>query len=299
MGDPLVSVLMTSYNREKYIAEAIESVLASTFTDFELLIVDDVSSDRTVEIARSFEAKDSRIRVVVNEKNLGQFANRNRAAELSKGKYLKYLDSDDMLYPTGLEVLVAMMERFPTAGYGLCSLEQDDERMYPYVLGPKEAYERHFIRQIPLFHKAPLSSIIKRTAFEAVGGFTNPKGEGDYDMWLSLSTRHSVVLMPEGVAWYRVHDEQIDAQRRGDPLIRFRYFLVTLKFLGASCPLEPRQREVVARQTHKNMAADIIRAFVHHSPAKAAEMYRAANYRFGLFLGYCWAAGTSKLAFSK
>ncbi len=232
---------MTSYNREKYIAEAIESVLASTFTDFELLIVDDVSSDRTVEIARSFEAKDSRIRIVVNEKNLGQFANRNHAAELSKGKYLKYLDSDDMLYPTGLEVLVHMMERFPTAGYGLCSLEQDDDRMYPFLLGPKEAYERHFIKKILLFHKAPLSSIIKRTAFDAVGGFTNPKGEGDYDMWLSLSTRHPVVLMPEGVAWYRVHDEQIDAQRRGDPLVRFRYFLVTLSYLGANCPLEPSQ----------------------------------------------------------
>lgn len=290
---------MTAYNREKYIGEAIESVLASTYPDFELVIVDDVSTDQTVDIARSYAGKDPRIKVFVNEKNLGQFANRNRAAELSKGKYLKYLDSDDMLYPTGLEVLVDMMERFPTAGYGLCSLEQDDDRMYPFMLGPKEAYERHLVRKIPLFHKAPLSSIIKRTAFDAVGGFTNPKGEGDYEMWLSLSAKHHVVLMPHGVAWYRVHDEQIDVQRRGDPLVRFRYFLVTLKYLGDNCPLEPRQKEAVAGQMHKEMAVDIVKAFVHHSPAKAAEMYRAANYRFGLFIGYCWQAGRSKWSFSK
>jgi glycosyltransferase involved in cell wall biosynthesis len=299
MADPIVSVLMTSYNRERYIGEAIESVLASTYSDFELLIVDDVSTDGTVAIARSFAARDPRIKVFVNEQNLGQFANRNRAAALSKGKYLKYLDSDDLLYPTGLEVLVEMMERFPTAGYGLCSLAQDDDRMYPFVLGPKEAYERHFIQKIPLFHKAPLSSIIKRTAFDAVGGFTNPRGEGDYDMWLSLSSGHPVVLMPEGVAWYRVHEEQIDTQRRSDPGIRFRYFLVTLKHLGENCPLEPGQIKAVVKQTHKDMVVDIGKAFVYHSPAKAAEMYRAADYRFGRFLGYCFVAGRSKLSFGK
>jgi glycosyltransferase involved in cell wall biosynthesis len=75
---PLVSVLMTAYNREKYIAEAIQSVLSSSYTNFELIIVDDRSSDRTVEIARSFEKRDSRIRVYVNEQNLTQTGIRRR-----------------------------------------------------------------------------------------------------------------------------------------------------------------------------------------------------------------------------
>ena len=79
--DPLVSLLMTAFNREKYIAEAIESVLASTYTNFELIVVDDCSKDATVEIARKYEKQDERIKVYINEINLGQFPNRNKAAE--------------------------------------------------------------------------------------------------------------------------------------------------------------------------------------------------------------------------
>src|SRR6266540_3355288 len=143
MANPLVSVLMTSYNREKYISAAIESVLASTYTNFELIITDDQSRDSTVAIARKYAEIDKRIRIVVNEKNLGQFGNRNFAATLAKGKYIKYLDSDDLIYPNGLEIMVNMMEKYPDAGYGLCSLDQDEKNIFPFMLSPKEAYKRH------------------------------------------------------------------------------------------------------------------------------------------------------------
>src|ERR1700748_2916719 len=98
MASPLVSVLMTAYNREKYIEEAIESVLASSYTNLELIIVDDCSKDNTVEIARSYEARDPRVKVFINEKNLGDYPNRNRAASLAKGEYIKYVDSDDVMF---------------------------------------------------------------------------------------------------------------------------------------------------------------------------------------------------------
>src|SRR5947207_2038625 len=120
MTAPLVSVLTTAYNREKYIAEAIESVLACSFKDFELIIVDDCSADRTVAIGRRYPSE-SRVRVHVNEKNLGDYPNRNRAASLAQGRYLKYVDSDDVIYPHGLEAMVGMMERFPDSGLGLAA----------------------------------------------------------------------------------------------------------------------------------------------------------------------------------
>ncbi len=79
MIQSLISILMTAYNREHYITEAIESVLASTYQNWELIIVDDGSKDDTVSIAKSYAAEDARIKVHVNEKNLGDYPNRNRA----------------------------------------------------------------------------------------------------------------------------------------------------------------------------------------------------------------------------
>ena len=117
MNNPIASILTTVYNREKYIAACIDSVLASSYQDWELIIVDDVSTDASVAIAQSYEQKDPRIKVYVNEKNLGDYPNRNKAASYAKGKYLKYLDADDIIYPHGLEVMVHTMEQFPEAAW--------------------------------------------------------------------------------------------------------------------------------------------------------------------------------------
>lgn len=204
---PLVSILMTSYNREKYISQAIESVLNSTYENFELIIVDDVSTDNTVKIAQSYKYRDKRVKVFINKENLGDYPNRNKAASYAKGKYLKYVDADDMIYPYGLEQLVYYMEQFPNAGYGLCSLNQNIKRPFPFVLSPVEAYSYHYL-QDGLFHKAPLSSIIKRKIFIDSGGFKPERMVGDFEMWHRLSLNYSVVLMPHGIVWYRKHDSQ-------------------------------------------------------------------------------------------
>ena len=206
-NQPMVSVLMTAYNREKYIEEAIKSVLDSTYKNFELIIVDDGSKDNTVEIAKAYAVKDARIKVYVNEQNLGDYPNRNKAASYATGKYLKYVDADDMIYPRGLEILVEMMEEFPEAGWGLCSMSQFIEKPFPFMLDPKEAFHYNYLGP-GLFHRAPLSSIIKREIFEAVEGFKSIRMAGDFEMWHRLAQQYNVVLMPDGIVWYREHDEQ-------------------------------------------------------------------------------------------
>ena len=87
--------------------------MTSTYQNWELLIVDDCSIDRTVEIVRFYKAKDKRIRVYVNGKKQGQFPNRNKAASFAKGKYLKYLDSDNIIYPSDLKEMVDALEHIP------------------------------------------------------------------------------------------------------------------------------------------------------------------------------------------
>lgn len=202
-----ISVLIAAYNCEKFIATAINSVLNSSFRDFELIIVDDNSKDRTPHIIRSFLPRDGRIKFYQNTSNLGDYPNRNKAASYAKGKYLKYVDCDDLIYPWGLEALWNCMEKFPNAGWGLCSLAQDKSRIFPFELSPAEAYRYHYLGP-KLFHKAPLSSIISRKLFEKAGGFETQRFTGDFELWHRLAVLSPVVLMPHGMVWYRFHDQQ-------------------------------------------------------------------------------------------
>ncbi|MEH2056200.1 MAG: glycosyltransferase family 2 protein [Nostoc sp.] len=106
--NPKVSVIIPAYNTEAYIAKAIESVLEQTLTDIEVIIVDDGSSDKTVEVAKSFT--DQRLKVIVNQQNLGVSAARNRALKAAQGEWIAVLDSDDWYAPERLEKLVLLAE---------------------------------------------------------------------------------------------------------------------------------------------------------------------------------------------
>ena len=110
---PLVSVILPTYNRESYLTESIESVLAQTYTNFELLIVNDCSTDYTAELLDDFRKKDQRIRVIENEVNKGAPASRNIAVGLADGKYLAMMDSDDISLPKRFEKQMEFLEKQP------------------------------------------------------------------------------------------------------------------------------------------------------------------------------------------
>ncbi len=114
MMGPQVSVCMPVYNNAHYLAESIQSVLDQRFNDYEILVIDDCSTDRTAEIAMEFVAKDPRIRLFVNPSNLGMVPNWNRCLELSRGTYVKFLFGDDLFSsPDTLRLMVEAMEQFP------------------------------------------------------------------------------------------------------------------------------------------------------------------------------------------
>ncbi|MCW3789196.1 glycosyltransferase family 2 protein [Plebeiibacterium sediminum] len=207
MQQPLISILMTVYNREKYIAQAIQSVLDSSYSNWELIIVDDQSTDKSVEIAYKFEKIDKRINVYVNEKNLGDYPNRNKAASYAKGKYIKYLDSDDLIYPHGLEVMVTSMELFPKAGFGISWHTTKTLIPFPFCVSSRDVYKQQFLGN-GFFSIGPTGAIIKREIFEELGKFTEMRYSGDFDSWLKFSAEYDVVVFQPGLHWWRIHEEQ-------------------------------------------------------------------------------------------
>lgn len=204
-GKPLVSVLMTAYNRAAYIGNAIESVLANTYENFELIIVDDCSTDNTLEVIEKYRQQDSRIKVYKNETNLGDYPNRNKAASYANGKYLKYCDSDEELYSFCLSIMVDSMEECSDAALGLSHVH--DVRRLPYTVSSEEAYKLHYFNKY-FFHNAPTSTIIRRAEFEKEGGFRNIRHRGDYDLWLRLAAKYPVARVPAFLTWNFDHEGQ-------------------------------------------------------------------------------------------
>lgn len=209
---PLVSVLMTAYNREKYIAEAIESVLSSTYTNFELIIVDDCSSDNTYTIASHYLKTDVRIKLYKNDFNLGQFANRNKAINLSQGLYIKFLDSDDKIMQNGLELMVKSMLAFPNAGLGVPAKEAFKNNL-PYQLSLSESVALHYCGENHLCY-GPTGTIFKREAIINVGLFEVKYGIlTDTLLNIKIASLYNTVLFENDLFYWRRHDDQVTAEQ--------------------------------------------------------------------------------------
>lgn len=255
---PIVSVLMTAYNREQYIAEAIESVLASTYANFELIIVDDCSTDKTFEIIQYFAARDNRIRLFQNEKNLGDYPNRNKAASYAKGKYLKYIDSDDKILDFGLAYCVEQMEKYPEAGLGMyyhCEKENVAAECWP----SEKIVREHFFKR-PLLSMGPTGTIIKRQKFEQTGRFDTRFGVAS-DMFFNIrfAARSPIVMLPTLFVYYRRHEGQEINNRMGYLVFGYLYF----KELMKQVPLPLQKREVcyLYRKMQKRHSINLVKYF--------------------------------------
>ena len=251
---PLVSVLMTAFNREAFIASSIESVLNSIYPNFELIIVDDCSKDNTVAVAGEYMKKDNRVHVYVNETNLGDYSNRNKAASYAKGKYIKYVDSDDLMYPYCLYMMVKCMEQYPEAGYGLSAVGNPDAP-YPLCVSPKEAYMEHF-GGYGHFDRAPGSAIIKKEVFDAVGGFSGKRMIGDYELWLKLSMKYSMVKMPRDLFWDRRHAGQESQSGYSKQYADLKQQVLNEALSNKDCPLSKVEIDNIMSKVKKKAMRD-------------------------------------------
>ena len=198
-----VSVLMTAYNRENLVGESIESVLSSTFLDFELVIVDDCSNDSTFEVAKSYELVDGRVKVFRNDENLGDYPNRNKAASYAQGKYLKYLDSDDIMHPKCLERLVFEMENNPDCAFAITSRSENVVHFHDV----KDSYRVHFFSR-GILDVGPSAVIIRRDVFFKENGFLELRCVSDFEFWMRLALIYPILECEKDLIIWRRHDQQ-------------------------------------------------------------------------------------------
>lgn len=202
---PQVSVFMAAYNAADYIKQAIQSVLNQTFNDFELIIVNDGSTDNTVDIIKSFD--DKRIILVNNDQNKGLVYTRNLALKYATGKYLAIHDSDDISIPTRLEIQVNKLENEPNlAVIGSRALIIDKNGI---LTGEKldVINGSDYIKSILFFENTFVhSSIMMRTSvFKEVNGYETYPGAEDYDIFLRISLLYPLDNLEEYLVQYRIH----------------------------------------------------------------------------------------------
>ncbi len=216
----LVSIIMPSYNTGKFIAESVNSVLAQTYENWELIIVDDCSTDETDAVVS--ELDDDRIIYIKNEENSGAAVSRNRALREAKGKWIAFLDSDDLWEPTKLERQLAFMinggYRFSYTAY-----DEIDETSHPLgrsVSGPRR------ITKAGMFAYCWPGCLTVMYDAEAVGliQIADIKKNNDYAMWLKVCRRADCYLLDECLAHYRKRSGSISNHGYAS-LIKWHYRL--------------------------------------------------------------------------
>jgi glycosyltransferase involved in cell wall biosynthesis len=276
---PIVSVLVTVYNREVFLEATLLSILASLFVDFEVIVVDDCSVDKSRNIAAKVAEGDSRVTLHVNSTNLGDYGNRMRAASMARGKYLKYVDSDDIIYPHSLGVMVDAMEQNDGVSLALSHSLPEDEQPYPWVLSPRDCFRKHFMGRGCL-GCGPSGAIIRRSSFESVGGFRQEWGVlSDVELWLRLASRWPTALLPPGLIWWRRHEGQ-EFSRSGASLTYLeRGFELAIQSLrDSSCPLsEAEKGSVLARVRHVHARRLLSLALKGRNPQTAWRLFRKSD----------------------
>lgn len=275
MSSPRVTVFIPVYNRARYVRVAIDSILNQTHGDFEVLVVDDGSTDDSVEIVRGYT--DPRIRLELNGRNLGLPKTRNRGLELARGEYLALLDSDDYSYPHRLADQVAFLDAHPDyaeIGGWNRGMSADGKPLRKIKVQPVGAEET---RATMLFRCAIKNrSVMGRTAWLRELGYRDEFLRcQDYDLHVRLAERHKIGNLPEILVMGRLHDERWTGKTAelGNAM-KMKIMAAQLDPLGVKYTAEDLQRHLAL--AHKNTGPKIDRAYLEWAASWLSEL-RAAN----------------------
>jgi glycosyltransferase involved in cell wall biosynthesis len=213
--NPLVSIGVPSYNGAQFIAECLESILGQTFEDFEVIIVDDCSTDETIALAKTYAKEDRRISIHVNPSRLGLVGNFNRCVALAHGKYVCIFGQDDVMLPDNLGHKVKLLELYPNAGFVHSNIYQIDERgdifkehWKPQSTGDYVTNGREFFRDLiaGTNHICCPSVLVRKECFSSLGYFLEKLFFAcDWEMWMRIALKYDVACIGRPLVKYRRH----------------------------------------------------------------------------------------------
>jgi glycosyltransferase involved in cell wall biosynthesis len=245
---PRVSVIIPTHNRKAFVQEAVDSVLAQTYEDFELIVVDDGSTDGTGKVLKRYEKR----LLYLYQANQGVSAARNNGLALAQGEFIAFLDSDDLWLPKKLAIQVAFMDQHPQAQ--ICYTDELWIRRGKRV-NPKKRHAKCsgeiYHHCLPLCIISPSSALMRRGLFAQVGTFDPglPVCE-DYDLWLRVAARFPVFFIPQRLIVKRGgHPDQLSRQEWGNDRYRVKALAKILE-LGV---LTPQLRRLTIQELHRKV----------------------------------------------
>jgi glycosyltransferase involved in cell wall biosynthesis len=234
MNAPEISIVLPAYNCGSFLKEAIESMLNQSFEDFELIIINDGSTDKTEDVIKSFS--DPRIIYLKNEKNSGLVYTLNKGIDIAKGNYIARMDGDDIALPTRLAKQKAILDEHPEISAAASTITFINEKNEPagdWQLDKATIHSSEIKRCLPhencIAHPSVMirSQILKELKY-------NPyqKNIEDYDLWLRIMSRgYSITKVEEPQILYRIHDSSITSVHLKKKNFFFKHFTMKRKFI--------------------------------------------------------------------
>lgn len=247
-----VSVIIPTYNRADLIGQTLQSVLAQTYTEFEILVVDDGSTDGTVGLLNTYDQPQVRI---IRQANQGEGMARNAGIRAARGEYLAFVDSDDLWEPTKLERQMDILGRSKERSWAFCDayvFESETGRKL-YTFSQRCHTSTNFTPQKLLLcdYIASPTPVIHSSIFEEVGLFNTSPIAADWDMWLRIASRYPIHFVSDVLAGYRIHGGMVS--RNQSPLRMHYYCVETIERAATLIPdvYGPVRRRALSAQARR------------------------------------------------